>query len=124
MDNAPPFPFERSLPHPMGSPSGPAASGFERRDRGGLRRLRDMRFADIAYRGWHEASRWIVRVAPVEQPEHFEALLRRHAPELAEPAAALRILREVAPTRFFAGAAEPGTAAALSAALPAHRAEV
>jgi uncharacterized heparinase superfamily protein len=124
MDNAPPFPFERSIPHPIGSPSGPAAGGFERRDRGGLRRLRDMRFAEIAYRGWQEASRWLERVAPVEQPEHFEALLRRHAPDLAEPEAALRILREVAPSRFFAGAAESGMATALTAALPAHRDEV
>src|SRR5918996_121584 len=93
MDNAPPFPFEPSIPHPIGAPSGPAAGGFE-------------------------------RLARVEQPEHFEALLHRHAPELAQPDAALRILREVAPTRFFAGAAEAGTAAALTATLPAHRAEV
>src|SRR5918996_5558981 len=105
MDNAPPFPFEPSIPHPIGAPSGPAAGGFERRDRGGLRRLRDMRFAEIAYRGWQEASRWLERVAPVEQPEHHEALLHRHAPELAQPDAALRILREMAPARFFAGPA-------------------
>ena len=48
MDNAPPFPLEPPIQHPLGTHSGPAAGGFERRDRGGLRRLRDMRFAEIA----------------------------------------------------------------------------
>ena len=83
----------------------------ERRDRGGLRRVRDMRFAEIAYRGWQEASLWLERGTPVELPEHSDALLRAHAPDLADPDAALRIIRDVAPARFFAGAGDPSLAA-------------
>ena len=64
MDNASPFPQPIQPPVAL---SGPAAAGFERRDRGGLRRLRDMRFAEIAYRGWHEASKWLERVASAEE---------------------------------------------------------
>ena len=123
MDNAPPFPLEPSIQPVLGSHAGPAAGGFERRDRGGLRRLRDMRFAEIAYRGWQEASKWLERVTPLEQPELPEALLRRHAPELADPAEALRIVREVAPGRFFAGVHED-VRVALAERLPAHQAEV
>jgi uncharacterized heparinase superfamily protein len=108
MDNATPF---------------PAAGGFERRDRGGLRRLRDMRFAEIAYRGWQEASKWIERVAPLEQPEPPAALLRRHAPELADPDEALRIVRHIAPARFFVGVHDADVPAALAERLPRHQAE-
>lgn len=124
MDNASPFPLEPPIQHPLGSPSGPAAGGFERRDRGGLRRLRDMRFAEIAYRGWQEASRWLERVAPIEPPDHPEALLRKHAPELVDPDVALRIVRETAPRRFFAGLESTASAAALGDSFPGYRDEV
>jgi uncharacterized heparinase superfamily protein len=115
--------MDNAIPHPIGSPSGPAAAGFERRDRGGLRRLRDTRFAEIAYRGWQEASKWLERVSPIEQPEQPEALLRRHAPDLAEPDAALRVLREAGRARFFGGV-DAASIEALTAAVPAHRHDV
>jgi uncharacterized heparinase superfamily protein len=112
MDNAAPFLFE---------PAHVAAGGFERRDRGGLGRLRDTRFAEIAYRGWQEASRWLERVAPVEQPQHPDALLRKQAPDLAEPDVALQMLRTAAPARFFAGAVDPRGAAAWAQGQPTYR---
>ncbi|HEY6360386.1 MAG TPA: alginate lyase family protein [Vicinamibacterales bacterium] len=125
MDNAPPFPFEPSIQPPLAAAeASPAAAGFERRDRGGLRRLRDMRFAEIAYRGWQEASKWLERVTPTEQFDHPEALLRRHAPDLADPDAALRVVREAAPARFFAGVQDAAVAAALRERLPGYRQEV
>ena len=89
-------------------------SPVERHERG-HRRIRDMRVAELAYRGWQEASKWLERVAPVELPDHPDALLRKHAPELADPDAALRVLREIAPRRFFAGVDRDATAAALDA---------
>lgn len=115
MSDAPPYLLEPPL-QPLGAHA-------ERRDRGGLRRIRDMRFAEVAYRGWQEASKWLERVAPIELPDHPEELLRKHAPDLADPEAAMRILREIAPQRFFAGVAHPGTRDALAARLPNHPAE-
>jgi uncharacterized heparinase superfamily protein len=116
MNNASPYPLEPPL-QPLGSHA-------ERRDRGGLRRIRDMRFAELAYRGWQEASKWLERVAPIELPEHPEALLRKHAPELANADDALRIVRDIAPQRFFAGPTHQGIAALLSSRFPEHRAEL
>jgi len=95
MSDASPFPLEPSFA-PLGAP-------VERRDRGGLGRIRDMRFAELAYRGWQEAARWLDRVAPPELPDHPEALLGRQAPELAVGDAARRVLQDTAPLRFFAG---------------------
>ena len=83
-----------------------------------------MRFAELAYRGWQEASKWLERVAPIELPEHPEALLRKHAPELADPDEALRIVRDIAPQRFFAGATHPDIPALMSSRFPDHRAEL
>lgn len=116
MSDAPPYFLEPPLQ--------PLSALAERRDRGGLRRIRDMRFAEVAYLGWQEASKWLERVAPIELPAHPEELLRRHAPELADPAEAIRIIREVAPRRFFAGVAHTGTRDALTARLPKHAAEL
>jgi uncharacterized heparinase superfamily protein len=110
MDNASPFPLEPAL----------RGAHVERRDRGGLRRMRDMRFAEIAYRGWQEASRWLERVAPAEQDGLPEELLRKQAPELADPEAALRCIRDTAPRRFFAGAEDHATRAALAERLSAE----
>src|SRR5687768_1446432 len=110
MNNASPFPLEPPL-QPLGGHA-------ERRDRGGLRRIRDMRFAELAYRGWQEASKWLERVAPIELPEHPEALLRKHAPELADSEAALKIVREIAPQRFFAGTTHPDTGPLVTSRFP------
>ena len=110
MNNASSFPLEPPL-RPIGAHA-------ERRDRGGLHRIRDLRFAEMAYRGWQEASKWLERVAPVELPEHSEALIRKHAPALADPEAALDAIRNDAPPRFFPGVADAGTSAVLEARLP------
>ena len=110
MDNASSVPLEPPL---IGSP-------VERHERG-HRRIRDIRVAELAYRGWQEASKWLERVAPVELPDRPDALLRKHAPALANPDAALRVLRELAPRRFFAGIDRDTTAAALDARLPDYR---
>jgi uncharacterized heparinase superfamily protein len=115
MNDASPFPLEPPLP---------VGSHAERRDRGGLHRIRDMRFAELAYRGWQEASKWLERVAPIELPSHPEELLRKHAPDLADPAAALRIIRDIAPQRFFTGATHPGTAELLASRFPDHPVEL
>ena len=77
-----------------------------------------MRFAELAYRGWQEASKWLERVAPIELPDHPEALLRKHAPDLADPVEALRILRDIAPQRFFAGATHADTRGLISSRFP------
>ena len=126
MNNASPFPLEPPpldyCPEDSGAAVPAPGAQAERRDRGGLRRIRDMRFAELAYRGWQEASKWLERVAPIELPGHPEALLRKNAPELADADAALRIVREVAPTRFFAGAADREMATIVSSRFPDHRA--
>jgi uncharacterized heparinase superfamily protein len=110
MNNAPSLPIDSTI----------IGAGAERYERG-QRRMRDIGFAELAYRGWQEASKWLERVAPVEWPDRPDSLLRKHAPELAQPEAAIRILREAAPRRFFAGAGNPATTAALTARLPEYR---
>lgn len=109
MNNASSYPLE---PLPFGAHT-------ERHDRG-HRRIRDMRFAELAYRGWQEAAKWLERVSPIELPDRPDALLRRHAPELADPEDALRCLIEKAPGRFFGGASDAGTRAALIDRFPAE----
>ena len=115
MSDASPFPLEPRLP---------VGAHAERRDRGGLHRIRDMRFAEMAYRGWQEASKWLERVAPIELPAHPEELLRKNAPDFADPDAALAIIREKAPQRFFLGATHPGTAELLRLRFPDHPAQL
>ena len=111
-------PFLLDPPYP------PFGADVERRDRGGLRRIRDMRFAEIAYLGWQEASKWLDRVAAPELPDRPDALLLKHAPDLADPDVARHILRTAAPHRFFAGVAHPETGAALASRLPDDRARL
>jgi uncharacterized heparinase superfamily protein len=81
-----------------------------------------MRFAELAYRGWQEASKWLERVAPTELPSNPGELLGRSAPSLAEPDVALAIVRNLAPARFFAGVERADTAALLTSRLPEHQA--
>lgn len=109
---------------PLEPPLHPHGSYAERRDRGGLRRMRDMRFAELAYRGWQEVSKWLDRVAPVELPDRPDALLARHAPALADPDAAMLVIRDRAPHRFFAGVEHAGTGTLVTARFPEHRAAV
>jgi hypothetical protein len=76
-----------------------------------------MPLSELAYRGWQEASKWIERVAPGQQVDPL-ALLSVQAPELASAEAAVRMLRDRAATRFFAGLADDSVASALAARLP------
>jgi hypothetical protein len=57
----------------------------------------------MAHRSWQQASRWLDGMTPTARTADPEALLRDHAPELADPDSALRILREIVPQRFFLG---------------------
>ena len=68
-----------------------------------LRRLRSMPLAEIAGRSRQQAAKLIDRVTAVERNSDPATILRDHAPAFANPAAALEILRAVAPSRFFAG---------------------
>lgn len=113
MDNASSLPLDPPILGP----------GADRHDRG-YRRIRDMRFGELAYRGWQEASKWLERVAPVELPDPPETLLRKHAPELAHAEAGIHILRDVAPQRFFVGAERAPTPAAIADGLAEHRAHL
>jgi uncharacterized heparinase superfamily protein len=113
MDNASSLPLDSPILGP----------DVERQDRG-PRRIRDLRVAELAYRGWQEASKWLERVAPIELPDPPETLLRRHAPELAHGEAAIRILRDAAPVRFFAGAEQTTTPVLIAGRLPEHTIDV
>ena len=68
-----------------------------------LRRLRSMPFSEIAGRSRQEAAKLIDRVTTVDRPVDPATILRDQAPAFVNPAAALEILRQVAPSRFFAG---------------------
>jgi uncharacterized heparinase superfamily protein len=104
------------LPRPVGAHS-------ERRDRGGLRRIRDLRFAEIAYRGWQEASEWLERTAPAEAIDRPDALLRRQAPDLADESTARFVVATLGPARFFAGL-DRAVYASLAARFPEHVGDV
>src|SRR5438876_9456336 len=88
MSDASPFPLKPILPGVLPA-SGSASAGGRGRKRGRLRRMRDMRVAEIAYRGWQEATKWLERVAPSGPYAHPEALLRDQCGDLATPQAAL-----------------------------------
>ncbi len=109
---------------PLDPPFHPVSVGVERRDRGGLRRIRDARFAELAYRGWQEASKWLDRVAPMELPDRPDILLARHARELADPDAVMSVIRGLAPERCFPGIEDAATSACLEARLREHCADV
>jgi hypothetical protein len=101
-----------------GSPRAPAQV---LRSKARLRRLRSMSLQEIAYRSRQEASKVFERLAPVRPIADERAWLRSHSPALAHEDAALRVIQERAPGRFFAGAAEPDIAAALMARFPDAR---
>ena len=86
-----------------------------------LRRLRSMSLAEIAYRGRQEASKALERIAPAGRAVNADGWARAHAPALAAPGAALRLVREVAPRRFYAGVAEPSVADVLRTRFPEER---
>src|SRR5688500_7745473 len=73
-------------------------------------RLPALNVAEAAYRGWHEASRLLDLLSPPPAAV-ADATLLADTPELADPAAALRTLRNVAALRFFNGAGDDDTCA-------------
>jgi hypothetical protein len=85
-----------------------------------LGRLRQMSLMEMATRGQQEVRKLIERFGPPAEYGDPAAVLRRHAPALANPVAALAFLRETAPQRFFAGLADPQTLEALQRRLPDH----
>jgi heparinase II/III-like protein len=85
-----------------------------------LGRLRQMSLVEIASRGQQEVRKLIERFGPAAKYGDPVALLRRHAPGLADPVSALGFLRETAPRRFFAGLADPRTCDALRRRMPDH----
>ena len=95
-----------------------AASAGSRRGTPALNRIRAMSLTEIAYRSQQEASKWLERVAKTGSANTPQALLADRAPALADPDVALKILREVAPRRFFKGLQHPETIATLGARLP------
>jgi hypothetical protein len=80
-----------------------------------------MPLAEIAVRGWQEAAKLIDRFTTIDRPVDPPLLLREHAPVLADPHAAVAILRELVPQRFFQGAADPSLVARLA---PDHREQI
>ena len=83
-----------------------------------LRRLRRMPLAEIAVRGRQEAAKLLDRVTTSDRPIDPATILRDHAPAFGDHEAALQILREAAPKRFFAGVENLQFAAQ---AVPEHR---
>jgi len=84
-------------------PAVPAPPRHKRRSP--LRRIAEMSLAEIACRGRHEVSKWLER-AWTGCAVKGQTLLVDRAPGLADPEMARRVLRERAPGRFFAGAAD------------------
>jgi hypothetical protein len=64
-----------------------------------------MGLAEIGYRGRQEGSKWIDRIRFDGDAPEPRAVLRRHAPAIADAAAAKHMLLHAFPRRFFAGAA-------------------
>ena len=95
----------------------PARSGELRSPLG---RLRQMSLMEIATRGQQEARKLFERLGPSAEYGDPAAVLRRHAPALANPRLALGFLRETAPRRFFAGLADPQTFDVLQRRMPDH----
>jgi hypothetical protein len=94
----------------------PSAVPFPPRRR--LGRIAEMSLAELAYRGRHEASKWLERFARRRADVDPRALLEDRAPGLADSEMALRVLREQAPRRFFAGVEDRSVAGALRERMP------
>ena len=68
-----------------------------------LRRLARMPLSEIAGRSRQEAAKLLDRATASDRPIDADAILRGRAPAYVDPAAALQIVRDVVPSRFFAG---------------------
>jgi hypothetical protein len=69
-----------------------------------LRRVAHMGLAELGYRGRQESSKWIDRIRFDGDAPDPHAVLRRHAPAIADPAVAHHMLLHAFPQRFFRGA--------------------
>ena len=69
-----------------------------------------MPLSEIAGRGRQETAKLMDRLTAGQRRIDPDAILRDHAPALANPRGALQILRGQAPRRFFAGAGNPARA--------------
>jgi hypothetical protein len=83
-----------------------------------LRRLSRMPWSEIAGRGRQEALKWIDRIAAADRAGDPKAVLAEHGPAFANPEAALYMLRESAPQRFFAGVED---VSAIAKVFPDHQ---
>ena len=124
MDNSSPFPLEPTLPASVRQAPASALDVPPGTDGRRLPRFRDTRFAEIAYRGWQQASKWLELVTPVEVIARPEEILEKHAPALADPVIAARVLRELAPQRFFTGATDAAVATMLRQRTVQHAGDV
>jgi hypothetical protein len=109
---------------PLGPPAHHVEPHVERRDRGALGRMRDTRFAEVAYRGWQEASKWLDRVAPMELPDRPDAVLWKHARDLVDAGMAMRVLRDEMPARFFRGPSDPAVPRLLEDRIASYRTDL
>ena len=73
---------------------------------------RSVSIAEIEYRGWQEATKWLERVSGARGLASPQDILRRRAPRVADPVSAAALLRDYLPQRFFAGATDPHALAA------------
>jgi hypothetical protein len=104
--------------------TGGAWSTELREQRSHLDRLRQMSLVEIAIRGGQELRKLVERFGPAMRYGDPAAVLRRHAPGLANPISALGFLRQTAPRRFFAGLADPQTIETLRRSMPDHCSDI
>ncbi|HEV3215920.1 MAG TPA: alginate lyase family protein [Vicinamibacterales bacterium] len=119
MDNSTPFVIERVGDYKRTGPDGAGRPGGESSFGRSLRRasrIAEMPLAEVACRGRQAASKWLECVAG-DRAFDAEAVLHAQNPAFADASAALRMLRESAPRRFFAGVED---AARVAADVPAH----
>jgi hypothetical protein len=83
-----------------------------------------MSFAEVAYRGHQETAKLIERVTACGRYPDPAALLQSRAPAIAMPGAALRLVRDIVPRRFFGGAGDPEALSALRERLPVECADL
>jgi hypothetical protein len=79
-----------------------------------------MSLTEVAYRGHQEAAKLLERLVAVGRYPDAVDLLESRAPSIATADAALRLVREIIPGRFFAGASDPAAIAALRQRMPAQ----
>jgi len=86
-----------------------------------IRRVSRMPLAELAGRGMQEAAKMLDRAMSGGRAVDPLAIVRDHAPALSDVRAASQILREIVPSRFFAGVEYPSIVGEL---WPDHRAFV